>query len=343
MAAVLEGLQARLGIGGRRRRFVDLESARDLEDISDPETVDDESSTSLREWAALHPGYALVAAIVLFVTVGLILRWSAELAVGVITNPWTYVVIGAAIALSWAARKGWRWRDAQVTGYDELLLKTGGDSKSYKGRYIELTGRANAFVPIKGWSGLLSKPRPYQNAEIAAGMNESFDPWQLHEEGAAVIRLEPGERGTLVGVSNTEWGGKRIVQETSGIEPDPHGNYSSIRCTLPKFDDERVDGLREQVEQLTSDYNDARDEINALQRRNRNLTDKMNEPIDEQMNSRIDEYERLAEVADGRRRRSREGDSPPIGVNEDWRGTGRMTPSERELQEVEEEVSDDDD
>lgn len=339
---MLEGLQTRLGINTHRRRFVDLESARDLEDISDPETTDDESSTSLREWAKLHPGWAILATIVVVVVVGLVLRWSAQLAVGIITSPWTYVVIAAALVLGWTFRKGWRWRDQQVTDYDELHLKTGDGTRSYKGRYIELVGKTDAFVPIKGWSGLWSSPRPYQNAEIAAGMNESFDPWEVEGEEAAVIRLEPGEHGTLTGISDTEWGGKKVVQETSSIEPDPNGNYTSLKCTLPEFDDQRVDGLREQVEQLRDDLGDAREEIDALRRRNRNLTDRMHDPIDEQMDSRIDQYERLAHVADGRRR-PRTEDGTLVEPREDWRGPGTMSANEKELKEVEEEVSDDDD
>lgn len=339
-----ESLQARLGMGGTKRQFVDLDSARDLEDISDPETTDDESSTSLREWAATHPGWAVVLTIASLITLGLFIRWSARFAVGLVTSPWTYVTLGAATVLGLTFRRGWRSRDRQMTDYDELHLKTGRTTRAYKGRYVELTGRADAFVPIKGWDGVFNSPQPYQNEEIAAGMGESFDPWALNEEAAAVLRLEPGEHGTLVGISDTEWGGKKVVQETNGVVPDPDGNYTSLRCTLPEINDERVDGLREQNEQMMQDLRDAEGEIDALQRRIRNLKDRMNEPISDEVEERIEMVERLNYAAGGGAQRHRgksSADDVPPRYKPDFQGNGSMN-DDTELQDVEEELKDDD-
>lgn len=341
---VFESLQARLGMGGAQRQFVDLESARDLEDISDPETTTDESSTALREWAATHPGWAVVLGLGSLIALGLFVRWSARFAVGFVTSPWTYVTLASVTVLGLTFRRGWRSRDSQITTYDELHLKTGRTTRSYKGRYVELTGRADAFVAIKGWSGIFNSPNPYQNGEIAAGMGESFDPWSLEEDAPAVIRLEPGENGTLVGISDTEWGGKKIVQETNGLVPDPDGNYTSLRCTLPEFDDERVDGLRKQNEQMTKDLRDSREEIDALQRRNRNLKDRMNEPITEEVEERIGQFERLSYAAGGgpSRRGGSGGHDTPRQPRPDYKGNGAMT-ADDELQQVEEELKDDED
>jgi len=152
------------------RKFVDLNSARDLEDISDPETTSDESSTSLREWAAMHPGWAVLLTLGSLILAGLLIRWGARFAIGALRSPWTYAALLALAVLGYVYRTGWRRRDSQVTDYDELHLKTGRTTRSYKGRYVELTGKADAFVPIKGWSGIFSSPTPYRNGEIAAGL-----------------------------------------------------------------------------------------------------------------------------------------------------------------------------
>lgn len=336
---VFEALQARLGMGGRQRRFIDIESVRDLEDISDPETTEDESDTSLLEWAGQHPGWAILSAVLTVLVVGLVARYTLRFAPALITNPWSYVIGGTLLVGWYIYRRGWRARDKNVTKWDELSLKSNGESTTYKGRYIDLPGRSAAFIPIKGWSGLFSKPRPYANGELAAGMNQSFDPWEMDDDKAAVIRLEPGERGNLIGVTDTEWGGKKIVQETGGLEPDPHGNHTSLKCSLPEFGDKRAEALKEQIEQITSDYYDAVEEVEALQRRNRELKDRMNEPIDDQMNRRIEEHERIAAT----RGVSRGHSIPnvPPKAREDWRGTGSMDPNEKELQEVKEELTDD--
>ncbi|NHX37817.1 MULTISPECIES: hypothetical protein [Halolamina] len=339
---VLESLQARLGIVGRQRKFVNLESARELEDISDPETVEDESSVSLREWADRHPAAAVVLGLGSLLAAGLMVRWGARFAIGALRSPWTYATVAALLILGWVYRYGWRRRDSQVTELDELQLKMGGSSKAYKGRHVELPGEANAFIPIKGWSGILSSPKPYRNGEIAAGLGISLDPRRADEDGAAVIRLEPGEYGSLVGVSDTEWGGTKIVQETNSITADPGGNYTSLRCTLPEFDDARVDGLRKQNEQMANDLSDAKEEINVLQRRLQNTRERMNKPIEESVNDRIETHERLSAASRGRPRQQQT--SPEVGPKprQDFQGNGSMS-ADTELQQVEEELKDDED
>lgn len=339
----LEALRTRLGIGGRRRRFIDIEDVRDLEDISDPETKSDDSDTSVREWAARHPGWAVVAGLGLLIAGGLLIRFTARFTVTLVTSPWTYAAIGATLVLGYTYRFGWRRRDTQVTDWDELTLKQGGDSRAYKGRLVELSGRADAFIPIKGWSGVFSSPRPYTNGEIAAGLNESFDPWQMDESKAAIIRLEPGENGSLVGVSDTEWGGKKVVQGTSGLKPDPTGNHTSLQCSLPDFGDERANELREQIEQMAQDLRDVEEERDALWRRNRNLKERMNEPLEDEVEQRLKEHERLAQISGATRDRRRSSDSVPPKPRSDYRGNGSMATNgaDSELQQVEEELTDD--
>ncbi|QZP37084.1 hypothetical protein [Halobaculum magnesiiphilum] len=340
----LDALRTRLGIGGRRRRFIDIEDVRDLEEISDPETTSDESGTSVREWAMRHPAWAVVSGLALLIAGGLLVRFTARFTVTLVTSPWTYAAIGAALVLGYTYRNGWRRRDTQVTDWDELTLKQGGDSVAYKGRFVELSGRADAFIPIKGWSGVFSSPRPYANGEIAAGLNESFDPWQMDESKAAIIRLEPGENGSLVSISDTEWGGKKIVQETNGVKPDPTGNHTSLQCSLPDFGDERANELREQLEQLMSDLHDAWGENDALRRRNRNLKERMNEPIEDELEQRIGQYERLAAVSSISRGRGRSrGETVPPKPRADFAGNGSAASNgaDAEFQQVEEELSDD--
>jgi len=210
-----------------------------------------------------------------------------------------------------------------------------------QGNACRAAWKANAFVPIKGWSGIFSSPRPYTNDELAAGLGESFDPTQVDQDSAATILLEPGEFGSLVGVSDTEWGGKKIVQETGGLKPH-NGNYTSLKCTLPEFEDDRVDGLRKQNEQMAEDLRDAREENAHLKRRNENLKERMSDPINEELDERIEQFLRMSEASRGRSRRdgARAGVGPK--PRPDYQGNGSMSAAEQELEQVEEELEDDD-
>jgi len=336
----LESLQARLGLRQNSRRYIDLESVRELEEISNPETTGDESSTGLREWADRHPAAAIFGLIVVVFGGLLLLRYTARFATTLVTNPWTYATIIGIGILGFTFRTGWRKRDQRVTQYDELQLKIGEDATAYKGKWIDLPGKASAFIAIKGWSGLLASPRPYQNGEIAAALDQSFDPRRIEEAGAAVIRLEPGQHGSLLGITDTEWGGKRIVQETGGLEVDPNGNRTSLRCTLPDFGDERANAVAEQLEQVKKDYSDAQAEIDDLERRMRNLRDRMSEPIEDEVERRIEQHQRIAAAAGGSRGRQSPSGVPPV-ARDDWQGTGSTEVKQNELQEVKDELTDD--
>ncbi len=332
----LESLQARLGFGPRSRKYIDIESVRELQEISDPETTQDESSTGLREWADRHPAAAIFGFIVVVFGGLLLLRYTARFATALVTNPWTYATVTGIVFVGIVFRTGWRRRDTQVTNYEELQLKIDGDATAYKGTYIDLPGEALAFIPIKGWSGLLKSPRPYSNAEIAAGMNQSFKPHRINDDEPAVIRLEPGGHGSLLGETDTEWGGKRLVQETGGLKPDPHGNYTSLYCTLPDFDDQRANALAEQLQQLKKDFSNAQAEIDDLERRFRNERDRMSNPVDEEVERRISQFGAMADAV-----RTRGTHGGHNTKQEDWRGSGSMSLDQQELQEVEEELKDD--
>jgi hypothetical protein len=341
---VVDVLKARLGMGDGRRQYTDIESVRDLDDVSDPSTTDNQSKTTAREVAADHPYAAIIAAVVAFVAGGLGLMYTLRLAPDVLTSKWTWIGTGGLLYTGFVYRRGWRARDRNVTQYDTLTLKMNGEETTYKGTFVDLAGRAPAFIPIKGWDRWGHAPKPYLNADLGAAMVDSFQAHKMTEDSPAVIRLEPGEYGDLMSMTDSDWGGTHITQETSGLKPDPHGNQTSLYATFPEFDDERANSLAEQLQQVERDYHDVRQEADSLMRRNRNLKERLNEPIEDEVDSRIGQLERLSHAADGRRPRRRNGDTEN-GHRTDWRGTGTVGASaaEQELQAVEEEVSGDDD
>lgn len=337
---MFEGLKARIGIGGRNRRYVDVETVADLEDISDPETTEDETWTSLRERAGEHPLLALLVGFVGLLVGGVFLFWTARLVPGLLTNQWTYISLGGAGIALFSYKKGWSGHRDRVSSWDELELDMNGEATCYKGVFLDdFPGEALGFIPIKGWRGGGHQAVPYTNGDLGAAMTESFNSYRIGDDDAAIIKLLPDE----VSVTNTDWG-TRVIQRTDGLEPDPDSNHATLRATHPTYDDDRANDLAEQLETVTEDYYDALDEVRSLKRRIMDLRERYNEPIEDEVQRRMDDIKEFEAIRSGRAGRSQKQQD-----RRDWNGVSTIGPmtnghdAQSELEEVEEEVTPDDD
>lgn len=336
-----ENLKARLGIGGRTRQYVDVESVRDLEDVSDPETVEDESHTSIREWAAQHKVLTVVLGLVGTLVVGIALFWAARIAPGVLFNENTLRVAVVATVFGVGYRYGWQNRGERHFGWDELNLKMNGKALAMKGVYIDdLPSDADGFIPIKGWRYGAHKAVPYTNGDLGAAMVESYNAYMMGDDDAAIIRLRPTETE----VAETDWG-TRVIAETGGLEPDPDGNHTSLKATYPDYDDDRANELAAQLDQVTIDYYDVVEENQGLRRRVKELKDRLTDPIEDEVDKRINQFAKMRDAVHGHRRRR--DDTDGVGPQpHDFKGNGTTPPassaSQQETEEVEQEVSSDD-
>lgn len=335
-----EALKARVGLGGRHRQYVNIETVRDLEDISDPESVEDDSKSGFREWASTHPVLATILGAVGLIVVVIFLFWMTRIVPGMLTNPLLWKAGAVGIFGVFAYRKGWKGHRKRVSDWDELELMMDGKAVSYKGVYLDdFPGKADGFIPIKGWRKGGHQAIPYKNAELGAALVESFNTFRMKDDAASVIRLKPTEAE----VTHTDWG-TRVVQRTGGLEPDREGEHTTLECTLPDYDDDRANELAEQLEQVTDDYYDAMGEVQGLQRRIANLKDRLNEPIDEEVQKRIREHQDMRSAIHGDQRQRQTAPSVGPRPRDDFIGTGTLENGHKdsEIEEVEEELTNDD-
>lgn len=326
-----------LGFEGSYQRYPDLESVRDLEEISDPHTLEDESQRSLGEWISDHKIQAAALGLLAVVATGLVVTLAWHYVPIIVGNTWVQLAALLTAVFVVGRKNGWNANQSRVEDIDELELQNLHEETMQSVKGVLLDGGAiPRFIPIKGYRKPGMRPAPYKAAELDPGVldrvNGSVDP-----DLPAIIRLHP-EWTTTKDTAT----GKRVVQQTKGLDADPttggkEAGMAVLRASPPDFAPEaKVRRINKKMEQTATEKKKLKQQTQQQEQTIDRLREELNRPVDERADEYLSQIERLMYADKGR--------NPPgnrrNGHDDDRKVTTSGT--DDELEQVQEEVSVDD-
>lgn len=293
----LEGLRARLSLGGDDRRYVDPDDVDAPEDVADPRTIRDETAPSLAErllayrWFLFTVSSAVVAALVLALIFG------AQVVPDILSNPWLHrgvagiTIFGAGYVLATKRAYG------ALVGIDRLHVKEDGRARSYPGEYVPgPEDDYDLFIPIKGFSMWGHRKRPLTVEELDADLARRWARANRDPSDPARIRVDDA----LADLVRTEYG-TQVVVHAGGYKADTFGRDAVAAFEEPdRVDQSEYDALGEQLEHVRDENQRLRERYSALLDHTENMREDLRKPVDQLVQERLGEFATFARAARGR-------------------------------------------
>jgi len=299
-----------LGFAGSRQRYPDVESVRELASVSDPETLEDETAGSIREWMADNRRLALSLSLLGGVTLVLVLYFTRQYIPLIVGNRFVQAGVVLCAVFLVGMRFGWNANQRRVEDIDEVSFQISGEGQlTAKGLVTEGDRtRPPLAVPVKGYRDPGKRPRPYTVEEIDPQLLERL-PTDIDPNTPAMIRMHPTY------TTSTDWAGStRSVQLTDGFEPvqDPMVHDDGIvvlKATAPCIaDSEEVREINRLNEELQEEKKQLQKEKEDLEQRVDDLTERLTEtdPIDKVVDKELARVKDTLRAARGQGRPRRE-------------------------------------
>lgn len=341
---MLAATKERLGLGGRMRQFLSIEDVKDLEEVSDPTTLEDETATSWREWAGENRLLVIAGSLLGLFTLGFLFMQFQRFAPMLYENIWVRRGAVAALIAGWAYRKGRYRARAEVEERHRLTLNIGDRVVPVLGRHVQTSGEADLFIPIKGFRRKGHKPVPYKVDDLGPAMADLYSKRGVSGDDAAIIRLHP----EFTRVEQTDFG-TVVSVDTNSLEADDQGRVSTIKTTIPDHNDERMTQMAQQLEELSEQLQHEKMMKEKFRTQRDDALSLADEPVDDRVDAFLQKHHAFlsAERRGGKRTMTSEEESTP----EDFAGTGLAginstnghSTDESVLESVEEEVTADND
>ncbi|QCW05241.1 hypothetical protein [Natrinema pallidum] len=239
-----------------------------LEDIADPETWEDDTKTTWRDWVSESRGNQILVGVSLVIGVGLLVYFSQlfiRLSTGVLSNRLFQAVVGALGLVTVTYVYATKAQRKRFQTLDWLVLpKDGGGVTRFLGYYREGDATdAPLFVPVKGfrWNG--HKAEPYRIYEVSSELARRYKNTNRDPEDVAVIRLEPD----MARVSQTETG-TVICQQTTELKLDEFGNESCLKAPVSEkqADTDAVQDLKRTLDDVRKEISYWKAEASKFER-----------------------------------------------------------------------------
>lgn len=302
-----------------------------LEAIADPETWDDDTRTTWRDWIGQSRGNQALTAVVAALAVALTVYFSQLLirvSTGLLSNRVFQVAVGSLTLVLGTYAYATKAQRKRFEKLDWLVLpKDDGGVTRYLGYYREGDAtNAPLFVPVKGfrWNG--HKAEPYRIYEISSELARRYKNTNRDPEDVAVIRLEPD----MSRESKTDTG-KVITQQTTELKLDEFGNESCLKAPVSEkqADTDAVQDLKHTLDDLREELSNWKAKASKFERqRNEWRTDAR-----ERRQNIIDEFiEDTTDIAKVFQRTSRRSGN---GTDADELAPATQT----DMQQIDEELS----
>lgn len=334
-------------LSSRNRRYINPDDLRDLEEIADADTLEDETQTSWREW--LGNNTTLVIAMS-FLGIALLafLAWQASRFIpAIVSNPYVQAIAAATVLLGAGFRFGSKRKGAKIGRQWRLNIRKNDDeSVTRLGTYVDGHG-GGYFVPIKGFRR--GEPRPFTVGELEASFGESLAKPGMSKSDPAIILLHP----KYTNVRRTEHGNYVDVR-TDSLQPAQDSPVAALKTTVPEYDEADINELAREAEKNAKRAKRAEDENETLRDAYQELLGLFNEPVDERVDELLTQHKELALALRGDRRAIRHGDAANgngDGSGSDFRGadvssfgpmgttgTAGAEPNQEAIDEVEDEL-----
>ena len=319
-----------LGLKGNYQQYHDLDDVIDLAEISDPETLEDETKKGWREWASENTTLAIAGSLLGLASLALMLSFAWRVLPDLLSNRLLQGLVVASLIFVGGYKAGWSGNQNRIVEIDRLVLIKEGEAVAFWGTYIE-GAEYPLFVAIKGFHRG-RKAVPYKVRDVDASIVNRRDQVGVSLDDPAIIRLNRN----FAGVTETETG-TVVAQETGGLKIDHPGRESTLVASLPNHaDEELVIDLKNELESKETELVDERQRAKRLKRQRDNAWEEALEPVEDQIDQFIENYQRIEQAKHGRRRRRK-----AIGPQPDTDADHYTNGYDDEHEEVDEVVSND--
>lgn len=279
----LDKARSRLGMDAESDRYPSEgeQGAADLQSVSDPRRIEDETRPTLGKLILKYRYWFLVTSVLAVSILILIAVYAASYATLILTNPW--VQRGAAVLFIFVianlmGRKAYR---AKMSSLDELSMF---GSFTFDGTLIPGTNdEAPVFKPVKGSRLWGLRTEYYRIGELVNGASNPDD--------EVKIRLNP----SVTNVSYRDSG--NVVQTlASDLVLDPYGNQSNVVAVgVETADVETVSEMEIELERQREKKEDAQQNAEMWRMKAEEYRDRMRDSEDEAIESFVDRYSKVAE------------------------------------------------
>jgi len=314
----MERARELLGFTGSYQRYPNVESVRDLSEISDPESLEDETAGSIRQWMSRHRRQTVALSLFAGTAAMIVLYFVWQYIPLIVTN--RYVQAGGVAILIFLAgrRNGWRANQRRIEDIDEIAFHMSDDLLVAKGLMQE-GGRERPplAVPIKGYRKPGMRPRPYTIEEVDPQVLDRI-PGSVDPDTPALIRMHP----TYTAVTETATG-RRAAQLTAGFEPVEDVRFEDegvvvLRAAAPVLaDEEEVRAINDLNEELAEEKKRLKAKKKELEQRVDDLMREVNRPMDERVETELERVRETLRAARGQGRRRREQENGEYGPRKD--------------------------
>lgn len=307
--------RGRFGVGSQDRRYADPSKNRLPEDVSDPSTLRDESTPTIREQLLRYRWYFLAVTSLVVVLVMYLVAVGSTIVPELWNNPWLRQVLLVGTVGSVAYLVATRRSIKSNRHIDWLVLDKQGQPGFYPGWYQPGDDDEDyaKFAICKGFTLLGHRSKPLTVGEVNPDIARHISSSNRELDDPAIVRLDP----KYGAVRPTEYGNV-VVQISDGLDvetPVP-GHKSILKATLPSMADEsRVKNLQETIESLRDDKNYYEQLSEKFRQQRDRIADELSGPLDELIDKEIERGERIARA--GRRDRDWEASDEDVPPGDD--------------------------
>lgn len=281
-----------------------------LSEIADPTTRQDETSTSVREWAGENQALAGLLTFLGFIALGVMLYLTLKLAPEVLSNPWLHRGLVAAALVGGAYVAATKGTLSRFTQYDWLILTRAGigTPQFFLGYYVPSDeDRRPLFVPVKGFTFWGHRSEVYTIKEIAPNLAQKREKADLDSSHPGVIRLN----SRFGGVAQT-WIGRVFVQLSSGLSLDPFAQDSTLKASEPDLaDEDALDEFEIELEDQRREIRNLRQSVSRERQRRRQAHEQATMRREEIIEEFVEDHERLLVAHRSQRSGGGETYTPP--------------------------------
>lgn len=290
------------GYDDRSRRFPN-QNDRDLEDVSDPHTIQDDSRRTFREYLYRYRWHVLGVFSLGLAIVGILIVYASRFVPELLGNIWIQrslvliSIFGAGFVMGNRSTKG------SLEQRDELVLYGPNGITRYLGELkTASTGNFPVFEAIKGYSLMGLRSHKYTIGDLDPELARQANRAHRNLDDPVRIRLHPG----MTEITKTDTG--RVAgQLSAGISLDPFGTESNAVATLPKMADEsHLQNLTEKLNELEDKLESQKDLADVYRRQRNKAVKEAKQDTEDTLESYVDFYRKIGEIQS--RRRVREGE-----------------------------------
>lgn len=293
-----ETLRQAVGRTAPQKRHPTAGSARDPDEVLQPASLDDSEVPSWSERARQRLGTVVIGSFLLLVVLGIVLIFARRYFVAVLTHPVvvTTAKYGTVAAVFYTL--GEHRRHQRLMHIDRFVNFSGEGLTRYFGEYETDSAGEDVFVPYRGFSPVLKRPRKLRLGDLGGDLARSATKGNRDEDDPVRIRLDDA----VTDAKQTDLG--TVVGSLSdGLKHDTWGETTDLYTAPPDLaDEDRYRRLQQKLRYYAERVvPHLRDEVETLEEQLADVQERASRDQDEAIDEFIDRYTDIEDARDDRR------------------------------------------